>query len=350
MEQQRRTAALSKSYEVCFDETMIVPISQEKFLSNRSNKTKFIYMLVEKLKTIDITTKQARDDADVLIIETAIALSEHQKTAVIIGEDIDLLVILIGRTQSHQQEIFSSKSFDQYPRTKKHILFLHAFSGCDTTSALFKKGKKTVTKALEKIPNLDKLVEVFQQENCPVQTLFENGVRILLALYNAPKSEDNIDHFRYTQFIKLTKLNKPVQLSTLPPTSVAAHQHINRVYYQIQTWLGNDLEPQEWGWMLENGILEPIRTLLPPAPTELLNIIFCNCKNGCGSRCGCRKSGLLCSLACGQCNGQACLNAAQYPSNPDEENAYDPDILEGLEMNMTDNEDDDNELNVFERQ
>lgn len=184
MEQQRRTTALSKSYEVCFDKTMIVPISQEQFLSNRSNKTKFIYMLVEKLKTINITTKQARDDD--LIIETAIALSEYQKTGVIIGEDIDLLVILIGRIQSHQQEIFfkkfgignvktqiySSKSFDQYPRTKKHILFLHAFSGYDTTSALFKKGKKTVTRALKKIPNLDKLVEVFQQENCPVQTLF----------------------------------------------------------------------------------------------------------------------------------------------------------------------------------
>ncbi|CAG9782212.1 unnamed protein product [Diatraea saccharalis] len=40
MEQQRRTAALSKSYEVCFDETMIVPISQAKFLSNKSNKKK----------------------------------------------------------------------------------------------------------------------------------------------------------------------------------------------------------------------------------------------------------------------------------------------------------------------
>ncbi|KAL4713711.1 hypothetical protein ACJJTC_004242 [Scirpophaga incertulas] len=90
--------------------------------------------------------------------------------------------------------------------------------------------------------------------------------------------------------------------------------------------------------------------LLPPAPAELLNVIFCNCKNGCGSRCGCRKSGLQCSLACGQCNGQACLNASLYPSNPDEENTYDPDILEGLEMNMTDNEDDDNESNIFERQ
>lgn len=38
MEQLRRTAALSKSYKVCFDETMIVPISQDKFLSNQYKK------------------------------------------------------------------------------------------------------------------------------------------------------------------------------------------------------------------------------------------------------------------------------------------------------------------------
>lgn len=34
MKQQRRTAALSKTYEVCFDETIVVPVTQEKFLSN----------------------------------------------------------------------------------------------------------------------------------------------------------------------------------------------------------------------------------------------------------------------------------------------------------------------------
>lgn len=160
---------------------------------------------------------------------------------------------------------------------------------------------------------------------------------------------DNIDNLRYTQFVKSTKLNKPVQLSNLPPTSAATHQHINRVYYQIQTWLGNDLEPQEWGWVMRNELLEPIMTILPPAPSELLNTIFCNCKNGCGSRCGCRKSGLQCSLACGQCNGQACLNASSYQSDLDEESAFDPEILEELETNILDDEDDDNELEILER-
>jgi hypothetical protein len=65
---------------------------------------------------------------------------------------------------------------------------------------------------------------------------------------NAPKSEHNIDNFQYTQFIKSTRLNKPMQLSSLPPTNAAAQScH------------------QEWEWILQNDILEPTTTLLPPA-------------------------------------------------------------------------------------
>lgn len=68
------------------------------------------------------------------------------------------------------------------PAIKNTFYFLHAFRGCDTTSAPFKKGKKTFVKTLQNHPDLDQLAQVFQQENYPVQILFENGVRILLAI------------------------------------------------------------------------------------------------------------------------------------------------------------------------
>ncbi|GFS30659.1 uncharacterized protein TNIN_160231 [Trichonephila inaurata madagascariensis] len=117
-----------------------------------------ITRLQQKYLTDIIITTKVKDDADVLFVETAIEESEHHKTAIIV-EDIDLLVIVIGRTQSHQEEVFykkvgkgnvktqiySSKSFDKYPHGKKHILFPHAYSGCDTTSEFFKKGKKKKT-------------------------------------------------------------------------------------------------------------------------------------------------------------------------------------------------------------
>lgn len=55
-----------------------------------------------------------------------------------------------------------------------------------------------------------------------------------MTVYNDPKSENSIDHLCYILFVKSAKLNKLV-----------AVQHINRVYSQIQTWFGKDLETQE---------------------------------------------------------------------------------------------------------
>jgi len=66
MEQFRRSGAFSGSFEVFFNETMKVPISQEKFLSNRSNKNRFISTLMQKLENVNIVSKQAQDDADVI--------------------------------------------------------------------------------------------------------------------------------------------------------------------------------------------------------------------------------------------------------------------------------------------
>ena len=76
----------------------------------------------------------------------------------------------------------------------------------------------------------------------------------------------------------------------------------------------------------------------PPAPEELFDTIFWNCKNDCVLRCGCRKAGLQCSLACGQCNGQAYLNASPYQSDINEARTFDPEILEELETNVVEDE------------
>ncbi|GFX69207.1 uncharacterized protein TNCV_3563831 [Trichonephila clavipes] len=45
-----------------------------------------------------------------------------------------------------------------------------------------------------------------------------------------------------------------VETKSYPTESAAAHQYVSRVYYQVQTWLGNHLEPQEWCWILRNEL------------------------------------------------------------------------------------------------
>lgn len=71
------------------------------------------------------------------------------------------------------------------------------------------------------------------------------------------------------------------------------------------------------------GLLEPLRTPGPPAPQELLKMIFCNCKKGCGSACGCRKVGLFCNSTCKSCSGDNCQNCA--PTLDQDEDEEDDD-------------------------
>ena len=70
--------------------------------------------------------------------------------------------------------------------------------------------------------------------------------------------------------------------------------------------------PVSWGWTLQNGLYHPIFSDQPPAPDDLLKFVRCKCKltskNPCSTNCSCKKNGLYCVLACGDCRGDGCQN------------------------------------------
>lgn len=57
-------------------------------------------MLSQKFTDANILIKQADNDADVFIIEIALERCHEIYTTVIVGEDIDLLILLAARTPS----------------------------------------------------------------------------------------------------------------------------------------------------------------------------------------------------------------------------------------------------------
>ena len=109
----------------------------------------------------------------------------------------------------------------------------------------------------------------------------------------------------------MSTLNKQVDVQTLPPTFDSSKQHIYRTYCQVQQWNDNELDPLQWGWKVDgNNRLQPVKMCLPPAPSNLLKIIRCNCKTHCDTkRCSCRKHGISCSICCGECRGVSCSNS-----------------------------------------
>ena len=117
----------------------------------------------------------------------------------------------------------------------------------------------------------------------------------------------------YNKTIRRSSLSSVFKLESLPPTSRAAHFHVMRTYLQVQQWVGCVLEPTEWGWYVEDGMLKPIKSDQTVAPDTLLKKITCGCdtdKGNCGRACSCRKLSLLCGPGC-KCteSEQNCSNA-----------------------------------------
>lgn len=65
----------------------------------------------------------------------------------------------------------------------KHILFLHAFSGCDTTSSIFNVGKMKFFNIFQKNDDLGKVLDLFREQNVNKQCLAHAGERFLIALF-----------------------------------------------------------------------------------------------------------------------------------------------------------------------
>jgi len=130
---------------------------KEDFLSSTNNKAQFILQLGSFLEMNGIVVRHAPGDADLLIVETAIKIS-RKKATVVIGEDTDLLILLLHHLpdcghkavyfQSEPKKSVTGKAWNIKEIKQKlgatvcdDLLFAHAISGCDTTLRVHGFGK-----------------------------------------------------------------------------------------------------------------------------------------------------------------------------------------------------------------
>lgn len=73
-----------------------------------------------------------------------------------------------------------------YPKCEAHILVLHAITGCDTTSAIFKRGKTAILKMFEKKNDLIDCPQAFKKIDSSPHDM-TNGIKLPLGIYAAPK-------------------------------------------------------------------------------------------------------------------------------------------------------------------
>ena len=321
----------SGSNTVLFTRDMACTLHKEDFLSNKENKQRFIYLLGEALEQQGCVVLHADADADVLLVQTAIA-SAGNKNTVLVGDDTDLLILLCSIAKDTPYALFfrPEKKFNAKKPAKcwdisltkgalsahvcNNLLFVHALLGCDTTSRVFGIGKRAALKKLQQSEYFGHQAEFFCNPAVSYSDIDKAGENALVCLYGGEQGE-NLNALRLRQFCqRVASSSTYVQPCSLPPTSAAAKFHSRRVYHQVQTWKGKSLNAEDWGWSIRDGIMTPTGTDQKPAPDYLMEAIHCNCRTDCSTRrCSCRKYGLECSPACGDCKGLLCTNVTLDP-------------------------------------
>ena len=138
-----------------------------------------------------------------------------------------------------------------------HILFIHAWSGCDTTSATFGQGKATLLKKIKESQEIQQISCLMSDPKATKEEIGSAGIRLFVHLYGG-KLTDSLNSLRYAKFMEMASCRKTLEPERLPPTERAALFHSLRVHHQIIVWkeLSSEvLDPLQWGWKFDGKIL-----------------------------------------------------------------------------------------------
>ena len=103
----------------------------------------------------------------------------------------------------------------------QHLLFIHAFGGCDTTSAIHDKGKGAILCLVQKSKKPQQLSAVFNKRLASQAEIGSAAINFFIPLYGG-KNEDSLQILRYTMYMKMAASSSKIKPSKLPPTEQSA--------------------------------------------------------------------------------------------------------------------------------
>ena len=74
---------------------------------------------------------------------------------------------------------------------KHHVLFLHAWTGCDTTSAIFGQGKTSLVKKLQSSREMQKLSDIICDPWAKQDQVAEAGCDVFVKMYGGKNESLN---------------------------------------------------------------------------------------------------------------------------------------------------------------
>ena len=224
---QRRTTKVTNKVNIS-EATKFVG-KKHDFLANDMNKQSLIHMVGERLQQKGCNIIHA--EADVDIVTAAVTMSSYKSTT-LIGEDTDLLVLLLYHGTKDGKDLYFRSDKGKTPHVYNikiikqllgddvcsDLLFTHAFSGCDTTSRIFGVGKKSV---FRKVAKGDSVLRACSNMFCAPKideiAIETTGCKAMVSLFNGTKF-DSLDSLLYSFLCKKVATAK---------TFVAPERHSN---------------------------------------------------------------------------------------------------------------------------
>ena len=120
-------------------------------------------------------------------------------------------------------------------------------------------------------------MDVFLDVQATKDAVIRNSIAIFQYIYHA--SGTSLATIQYNMFLRKAAAGV-IKPEILPPTEGSAAQHSPRVYLQTRDWMllhSMSLDPSDYRWMVGIQGYEPVPTLEPMAPEELLEFTSCNC-------------------------------------------------------------------------
>ncbi|XP_065906073.1 uncharacterized protein [Dysidea avara] len=188
----RRTK--NSCYDVQIRPNMMHLTPRAKFLDNTHNKSEIIHLLSSAFPKHQITVELCDNDADTSIVKAALAAAKDDSVEVR-AEDADVLIMLIHHSSYTNHPLFFTTSKGSYDvrkiqeslseRQRRYLLLFHAFTGCDTVSAIASHGKTTLFDRFCAGDN-DEHMDTFLDVQASKDVVIRSGISIFQHIYHAP--------------------------------------------------------------------------------------------------------------------------------------------------------------------
>lgn len=276
-----------------------------------------------------------QEEADTRMVLHATKLVEAHNRIIIRTDDTDVLVILIYyyfptfkghevymHTGHRTRYTFRNRYIPVHviaekigPVVSSCLPAMHALTGCDTNSSIYKVGKRTaLSKLTQNIGRLKDLSRVHASES--VEECLPVTRTYAMMLFGGTKNKSTGKPYSSMNEIRFSMATSTDKSATqLPPTEDAFKHHVMRARVQTIIWCQSHApdpdipDPVGNGWKrAEDGKLVHVYFSKPPAPVFMRDLTHLYCKDrDCNtSKCQCSAVGLPCIDIC-LCQGE-CSN------------------------------------------